>query len=97
MPLPDGNLTEEEFNLVSLRLHQLWQGNGGKKPCPQCGNHHYYIHPALLGNRSDTLSPMQAHTRMPTVLVYCRECGYADHYIARQLGIEVLLPEGAKR
>lgn len=94
MPTPDGTLTASEFEQVAARLNELWLKNGGKKACPQCGHAHYYIYPALIGNRSDTTMPLQAHTRMPAVLVYCKLCGYSDQYVARVLGIQVLIADG---
>lgn len=92
MPFSDGTLTELEFSSARDRLTLLWSRVGGRQPCRSCGSPHYYIHPALLGNRSDTLSPYEAHTRFPTVAVYCADCGLTEHYAARILGIQVLLP-----
>jgi predicted nucleic-acid-binding Zn-ribbon protein len=93
MPLPDGTLTDEEFRLVVQKLLNFWEkgGHGREKPkCPSCGERDFFIHPALFGNRSDTLSPIERHTRLPTVAVYCKECGHLTEYVARVLGIEVL-------
>jgi ribosomal protein L37E len=90
MPLPDGTMTEDEFRLVATKLLTFWGANGGRKPCRSCGDDAFLIHPALLANASDTVSFGGPHTRMPTVMVYCRQCGYAEHYVARVLGIEAL-------
>lgn len=88
MPNIDGALTDAEFQTIALKLHELWGGR--RKPCASCGHEKYYIHPSLLGNRSDTLSPLGAHTRLPTVGVYCQKCGSLEQYVARILGIDVL-------
>lgn len=88
MPSTTGELTDDEFKHIVGALHALW--GGAKKPCPACGHTHYFIHPALLANRSDTLSPLSEHTRLPTVAVYCKKCGYLEQYLAKYLGIEVL-------
>jgi ribosomal protein L37E len=90
MPLPDGTLTDDEFARAVFKLHELWTANGGREPCRSCGEPSFFIHPALIGNRSDTLSPAEAHTRQPTVMVYCKRCGLADHHVAAVLGIEAL-------
>lgn len=96
MPKPDGTLTDEEFNRVVVKLFDLWDNSPskGRPPCPSCGSEEFYIHPALFGNRSDTLSPMESHTRLPSVVVYCKNCGHVTEHVARVLGIEVLQTEG---
>lgn len=90
MPLQDGTLTETEFQLVSDKLHTLWDANGGRPHCRSCGSDKYYIHPTLIANRSDTVSVGEPHTRMPSVLVYCANCGQAEFHIAWVLGIQPL-------
>jgi len=92
MPLPDGTLTDMEFEHVQNRLLELWGAHEGKPPCRSCGHQSYYIHPSLIGNRSDTLGVQEPHTRLPTIGVYCGQCGLLDQYSARMLGIQVLLP-----
>ncbi|EPL1361224.1 hypothetical protein [Pseudomonas aeruginosa] len=94
MPHPDGTLKDEEFIAVSRRLYQIWEeAHGGPPICPSCGKQDFFIHPALLGNRSDTLSPLSQHTRLPTIAKYCKNCGHMTEYVARMLGIEVLTVE----
>jgi predicted nucleic-acid-binding Zn-ribbon protein len=92
MPEIDGTLKDEEFSKVVLKLREFWSKDdmGSRPPCRTCGSDHFFIHPALLGNRSDTVSMMSAHTRFPCVAVYCGNCGLVDMYSARILGIEVL-------
>lgn len=91
MPLKDGTLTDEEFGMVAGKLVKFWSANpDGRPPCPSCGSREFFIHPALLGNRSDTVSISAQHTRMPTVAVYCKKCGHVTHHVARLLGIDVL-------
>ena len=90
MPKADGTLTETEYLATVDRLRELWDANGGHKPCPSCGNRSFYYHPSLLGNPSDTVRPDRAHTRVPTFLVYCQKCGYAESYVASRLGIKTL-------
>ena len=92
MPFPDGRLTDDEFTLVKTKLVEMWALNGGKKPCGKCGHGPYFFHPALIGNRSDTVTPTERHTRQPTVMIYCQRCGYAEHYVARLLGVDALVP-----
>ncbi len=92
MPLADGTLTDIEYEHFKNRLIALWNANGGRKPCRSCGSEGYYFHPSLIGNRSDTLSVGEPHTRLPTVGVYCSQCGLLDQYAARIIGIQVLLP-----
>lgn len=94
MPLADGTLTNEEFGLVSVKLYSFWnKTHNGPPPCTTCGSKEFFIHPALLGNRSDTLSPLSNHTRLPTVAKYCKNCGHLTEYAARMLGINVLTVE----
>jgi hypothetical protein len=91
MPHTDGTLTDDEFGLVTSRLFECWKPiHNGPPPCPSCGSKEFFIHPALLGNRSDTLSPLDSHTRLPTVGKYCKKCGHLTEYVARVLGVEVL-------
>ena len=87
MPLPNGTLTEDEFEKVAQQLLKHWGGQ--RKPCRSCGSDRYFIHPELFGNRSDTVTIGSPHTRLPTVGVYCAQCGLLDHYVARVLGVEV--------
>lgn len=90
MPHPDGTLTDSEFNAVLSKLYNSWIPlHGGPPPCPTCGSRDFFIHPALLGNRSDTLSPLESHTRIPTVGKYCKNCGHLTEYVARVLGVTV--------
>jgi hypothetical protein len=90
MPLPDGSLTPEEFDLIRRKLAQMYSRSPSKErpPCPSCGSVGFYIHPALLANRSDSL--ISAHTRTPTVGTYCKTCGHLTEYVAWVLGIEPL-------
>ena len=88
MPKADGTLTKSEFATVAGKLTGFW--GGLKPPCRVCGSTQFYIHPELIGNRSDTASAMAPHTRLPTVAVYCGNCGLVDHHAARVLGIKVL-------
>lgn len=88
MPKADGTLTSEEFGTAATKLLEVW--GGMRSPCRVCGSSQFFIHPALLANRSDTVSTMAPHTRFPTVAVYCGNCGLVDHYSARALGINVL-------
>lgn len=92
MPLRDGSLTEEELGRAFSVLEKHWKkgGHPGGPQCPSCGQNGYFLHPALFGNRSDTLIATESHTRLPTVGVYCKHCGHLTHYVARVLGIEVL-------
>lgn len=95
MPLADGTLTDDEFTNATVKLFKLWEKNGGVPACPSCGSKGFFIHPSLLGNRSDTLSPLAPHTRFPTLVKYCKECGHVTEYAARILGIDVLTVEGS--
>lgn len=93
MPNTDGSLSDDELAKIVKTLQGFWAINGGKKPCTKCGDERFFIHPALLGNRSDTVNVNDAHTRQPTVMIYCQQCGFADHYVARLLGVTVLMPQ----
>ena len=95
MPMVDGSLTTDEMSMVTGKLHQMWDRIGGRPNCRSCGSALWYIHPTLIGNRSDTLSVLDRHTRLPTVAVYCRDCGQVEHHAAWVLGIQVLLPAPA--
>jgi len=91
MPHPDGTLTDDEFTAVAKKLTDLWANNpNGPPKCPTCGAYEFFIHPSLLGNRSDTVSIMSSHTRLPTVAKYCKKCGHLTEYVAKNLGITVL-------
>ena len=94
MPMPDGGLTVEEIERAHVRLVTLWAENNGRPPCRSCGSDLYWIHPALIANRSDTVDAQAPHTRQPTLMVYCQRCGLADHYVAWVLGMETLKVEG---
>jgi len=87
MPLSDGTLTALEFEMVNEKLALFWGKVGGRPPCRACGSNRYYIHPALLGNRSDTLTPTEYHTRFPAVGVYCADCGHMEQHVAWVLGL----------
>jgi|GEM_PF-6940703 len=89
MPLPDGTLTEEEFRTVVLKLTEIFKASNGSPKCPTCGSLEFFIHPAILGNRSDTVSVMANHTRLPTVAKYCKNCGHLTEYVASYLGVTV--------
>ncbi len=89
MPFPDGTMTDEEFAHVQNKLMQHWEGGGGRKPCRTCGSDKIYLHPSLLQNSSDKQTFNGPFTRLPTVMTYCQNCGLADHYVARQFGINV--------
>lgn len=93
MPLADGKLTEFEVATAHNALLTLWAKNGGRQPCRSCGSPGYVVIPQLNGNRSDTLSPMGAHFRFPTVMVMCQQCGLLDQYNASYLGIAWLMPD----
>lgn len=94
MPLVDGTLTDSEFLLVKTKLFELSKLNTeGYSKCPTCGSSDFYIHPALFGNRSDTLSALSPHTRLPTVAKYCKNCGHLTEYVARIFGINVITVE----
>ena len=90
MPAPDGTLTEAEVSIAQTTLLAFWEKVGGRPPCRSCGTDSYYIMPHLVGNRSDTLSPMEAHHRYPAVVVMCQQCGLFDQYLCRNLGISWL-------
>ena len=92
MPLADGNMTEDEFQMVSTKLATLWNANEGRPPCRSCGSIHYYLHPILVGNRSDTIGVLEQHTRLPSVVVYCANCGQAEFHVAWVLGLQPLTP-----
>lgn len=90
MPLPDGSLTPEEFESVRDKLAEMYSRlpTRQRPACPSCGSIGFYIHPALLGNRSDSL--IATHTRMPTVGTYCKTCGHLTEYVAWVLGVDPL-------
>jgi hypothetical protein len=90
MPAPDGTLSEDEVALIRFKLTQFFDSIGGRRPCPTCGTIPYWIIPQLNGNRSDTLTPNEAHYRYPTVMVTCQNCGYVEQYAATKLGIQYL-------
>ena len=89
MPLPDGTLTDDEFRQVVFKLNEIFKESGGPPVCPTCGTLDFFIHPAILGNRSDTVSVMARHTRLPTVGKYCKKCGHLTEYVASYLGVTV--------
>jgi predicted nucleic-acid-binding Zn-ribbon protein len=89
MPLVDGTMTDEEFDFVVKKLNASWQKRGGRPPCGQCASTNYLIHPSLIGNRSDTVAVLAEHTRMPTIAVYCADCGHVEQFSARVVGVSV--------
>ena len=94
MPLPNGNLTDDEFVRVREKLTLMWAKVGGRPPCRSCGEEGYFIHPALISNRSDTYAILSPHhTRQPTVMLYCKQCGLVEEYVGRLLGVEPLTSE----
>ena len=90
MPGPDGKLSDAEIATAHATLQQFWARVGGRKPCIQCGSPQYFIMAYLNANRSDSLSPMHPHKRLPTVAVSCQQCGYLEHFIAKNVGVHWL-------
>lgn len=90
MPGPDGSLTDTEVAVAHLKLQEYWAMVGGRKPCPQCGDTHYFVMPQLNGNRSDTPTTNTLHFRFPAVMVACQRCGFLDQFFAPNLGISWL-------
>jgi hypothetical protein len=96
MPQKDGTLTDEEFALVQKKIADFYGAKGGRG-CRVCGNDEYFIHPSLIGNRSDTVGVLEPHTRQPTVMIYCQTCGLVEHFVAWVLGVETLKPDGTPK
>lgn len=88
MPLADGSLTPAEMQLAVTKLQELWTRIGGRPPCRSCGGTTWWMHPSLLENRSDAYAFGSPFTRMPTVAVYCKECGQVEHHVSWVLGIQ---------
>lgn len=95
MPKADGQLFQEEIDLARVKLSEFWALGGGRK-CSSCGHHDYFIMPALVGNRSDSFSRADAHSRYPAVVVMCQRCGMMENYFCTFLGIDWVQPPDGK-